>query len=239
MSAPVAAPRCAKCGNDGGKGALYLAVDFRWWPDKVAWETVERDDSGGGGFDCLECDHQTPAPGAESSFPYGAMISPPGAVARSPLHALGLGRKAGDVVATIADGLDVCVGGAGWGAEHQRASDLANASPALLASLRAALPFVRLCPVYTEQARQRDAVLAVAEKALAALESIDLGDGVLPVAPRDPRGDAVILAALRMWQAAGEGERAPFADIATNGGEFPRLGAAGVDQLVRRFGGGA
>ena len=78
----VSAPRCEACGNDGAAGALYLTVDFRWRPASSsagAWEAVEREDSGGGGFDCLACDHQTQASGAAARFPYGAMISPPDA----------------------------------------------------------------------------------------------------------------------------------------------------------------
>jgi hypothetical protein len=46
---------------------------------------------------------------------------------------------ANDIVSTIAEGLDESVGGAGWGANHQVASDFANASPLLLAACRAAL----------------------------------------------------------------------------------------------------
>ena len=39
------------------------------------------------------------------------------------------------IVEIIAEGLDECVDGKGWGREHQRAADLADAAPELLEAL--------------------------------------------------------------------------------------------------------
>lgn len=76
-------PVCAKCGNDGGEGSLYLTIDARWNKSAGAWELEEREDDGGAELDCLNCDHRTPVMGAtndeaESFFPYGLHVQPPG-----------------------------------------------------------------------------------------------------------------------------------------------------------------
>lgn len=44
-----------------------------------------------------------------------------------------------DIVSIIADGLDECVDGSGWGPKHQVAANFANASPLLIAACRAAI----------------------------------------------------------------------------------------------------
>lgn len=43
---------------------------------------------------------------------------------------------AASVVAVIADGLDASTDGRGWNIDHQRAADLANAAPEMLALLK-------------------------------------------------------------------------------------------------------
>jgi hypothetical protein len=43
--------------------------------------------------------------------------------------------KQPDTFLTIADGLDASVNGRGWGAEHERAKNLANAAPAMYDAL--------------------------------------------------------------------------------------------------------
>lgn len=108
------APRCAKCGNEGHGydpltetgGALYLTVDCRWRPEAGKWELVERADSGGGAFDCLQCDFRTEAHGpAAAFFPYGEMIAPPGAekLASAPLP-----DYSAQMLAMLEMVLDVC-----------------------------------------------------------------------------------------------------------------------------------
>jgi hypothetical protein len=72
----AAAPVCANGGNTGAgnRSGLYLTIDARWDTDKGAWLLLEREDSAGGAWDCLECDHQTPVRGPAALFPYGATL---------------------------------------------------------------------------------------------------------------------------------------------------------------------
>lgn len=95
--AAPAGPVCAKCGNDGGESSLYLTIDAKWDKSAGAWELEEREDDGGGELDCLNCDHRTPVMGAvneeaESFFPYGLMLQPPGA--RCDLDSIGAAKRA-------------------------------------------------------------------------------------------------------------------------------------------------
>ena len=63
--------RCEKCGNDGTATALYVQVDARW--DGKRWTLEYREDDGGGGLDCLACDHFTPVAPEDGHFPYGLL----------------------------------------------------------------------------------------------------------------------------------------------------------------------
>lgn len=74
-------PVCAKCGNDGTKGGLFLTIDARYDPAVKGWVLEQRDDSGGQEIDCLACDHRTPegpqedgGPEVESGFPYDMVV---------------------------------------------------------------------------------------------------------------------------------------------------------------------
>ena len=71
------APVCAHCGNTGAVGSdggLYLAVDARWNAEARGWLLQEREDTGGGAWDCLACDGLTPVHGPAALFPYGATL---------------------------------------------------------------------------------------------------------------------------------------------------------------------
>ncbi len=70
MSAPI----CAKCGNDGTAGGLYVTVDARWDKEARAWILEARDDEGGRALDCLACDHRTPDPDVAPWFPYDTTV---------------------------------------------------------------------------------------------------------------------------------------------------------------------
>lgn len=136
-AAAPAAPCCEHCGNDGTEEALYIAVDCRWRPEHGAWELEQREDGNGSAVDCLACDKLTEDEEGRL-FPYGMHLRPPAAVDGSLAFAAAL-SAGGDVVETIADGLDAACDGRGWDASHQRAADLANAAPAMLATLDAVL----------------------------------------------------------------------------------------------------
>ncbi|MES2300868.1 MAG: hypothetical protein V4521_02140 [Pseudomonadota bacterium] len=159
-------PRCEECGNDGTDGALYLTIDAQWDSERKGWEMRERDDEGGRSFDCLNCDHRTEAEGAESFFPYGALLRPPGGMRQMAARE---GHKGDSLVLTIADGLDASTDGRGWDGTHQAAADLANSAPAL----RAALASLRhAATAFVEHGKQRhlDGLEAALAEAGAMLE---------------------------------------------------------------------
>lgn len=53
---------CARCGNDGSKGGLYVAVDAyaMWDQHNQRWVLEYRENDPESYLDCLACGHQTP-----------------------------------------------------------------------------------------------------------------------------------------------------------------------------------
>lgn len=62
--------KCAKCGNDGSEGGLYVTIDAQWDKARQVWVLEMREDEGGDELDCITCDHRTPSP----PFPYGSTV---------------------------------------------------------------------------------------------------------------------------------------------------------------------
>lgn len=72
-------PKCAKCGNDGSRGSLYLTIDARWDYENQRWDLEPREDDGGCLIDCLACNALSDDDPDTSTFPYGPL--PPTALA--------------------------------------------------------------------------------------------------------------------------------------------------------------